>query len=456
MDGRQGPLAASLRFRLSLWISTAILVGAAIAGVYSYMDATDDAHRGQDTQLRHVGYLISRLDAVPTSPISREQVGDVDFDARLVVRFIDAPGVPPAYPARPPHFSTALPDGLQTVKLGDETWRVFVRTNAKGVRVAVAQQTVVRDAAARASAWRTVMPILFLGPVLVLMAALLVRAMFQPLQRLAAQLRERRAHDLGELDRAALPSEVWPFVAEINKLIARTVRALTLQRRFIADAAHALRSPMTAMSLQAERLAASAMPDQARERLGSLSAGLSRTRILLDQLLTLARTQEAGGDVSARVPLKKAIQECLEDLVPLADAKSIDLGVVGDADPAVCGSAVDIGILVKNLIDNAIRYTPDGGRIDISVAEHGGQVLLDIDDTGPGIAAAERERVFDPFYRVLGNGEIGSGLGLAITVAIANPIGATITLLDKPDGSRGLRARVAFPACAPDAGHAEA
>lgn len=456
MDGRQGPLAASLRFRLSLWISTAILVGAAIAGVYSYMDATDDAHRGQDTQLRHVGYLISRLDAVPTSPISREQVGDVDFDARLVVRFIDAPGVPPAYPARPPHFSTALPDGLQTVKLGDETWRVFVRTNAKGVRVAVAQQTVVRDAAARASAWRTVMPILFLGPVLVLMAALLVRAMFQPLQRLAAQLRERRAHDLGELDRAALPSEVWPFVAEINKLIARTVRALTLQRRFIADAAHALRSPMTAMSLQAERLAASAMPDQARERLGSLSAGLSRTRILLDQLLTLARTQEAGGDVSARVPLKKAIQECLEDLVPLADAKSIDLGVVGDADPAVCGSAVDIGILVKNLVDNAIRYTPDGGRIDISVAEHGGQVLLDIDDTGPGIAAAERERVFDPFYRVLGNGEIGSGLGLAITVAIANPIGATITLLDKPDGSRGLRARVAFPACAPDAGHAEA
>lgn len=456
MDGRQGPLAASLRFRLSLWISTAILVGAAIAGVYSYMDATDDAHRGQDTQLRQVGYLISRLDAVPTSPISREQVGDVDFDARLVVRFIDAPGVPPAYPARPPHFSTALPDGLQTVKLGDETWRVFVRTNAKGVRVAVAQQTVVRDAAARASAWRTVMPILFLGPVLVLMAALLVRAMFQPLQRLAAQLRERRAHDLGELDRAALPSEVWPFVAEINKLIARTVRALTLQRRFIADAAHALRSPMTAMSLQAERLAASAMPDQARERLGSLSAGLSRTRILLDQLLTLARTQEAGGDVSARVPLKKAIQECLEDLVPLADAKSIDLGVVGDADPAVCGSAVDIGILVKNLIDNAIRYTPDGGRIDISVAEHGGQVLLDIDDTGPGIAAAERERVFDPFYRVLGNGEIGSGLGLAITVAIANPIGATITLLDKPDGSRGLRARVAFPACAPDAGHAEA
>jgi two-component system OmpR family sensor kinase len=446
MDGREGPIAASLRFRLSLWISTAILVGAAIAGLYSYVDATDDAHHDQDTQLRQVGYLISRLDAVPTAPLAREKVGDVDFDARLVVRFIDAPGAPVPQPARPPYFPPSLPDGLQTVASGSETWRVFIRTNARGVRVAVAQQTDVRDAAARADAWRTVTPILFLGPVLVLMVTLLVRAMFQPLQKLALQLRERREHDLGELDRTALPSEVWPFVAEINKLIGRTVRALARQRRFIADAAHELRSPMTAMSLQAERLAASDMQPEARERLGALSAGLARTRFLLDQLLTLARTQESGGDGLARVALKKTIQDCLEDLVPLAEAKAIDLGVVGDADPVVAGRPVDIAILVKNLVDNAIRYTPAGGRIDISVADGGGSVVLDIDDTGPGIPEEERERVFDPFYRVLGNGEIGSGLGLAITSSIAHQVGASISLLDKPDGTQGLRARVTFPA----------
>jgi two-component system OmpR family sensor kinase len=319
------------------------------------------------------------------------------------------------------------------------------------VRVAVAQQTAVRDAAARSSALRTVMPILFLGPVLVLLVTLLVRAMFQPLQGLAVQLGERRQHDLGELDRAALPSEVWPFVTEINKLIGRTVRALSLQRRFIADAAHELRSPMTAMSLQAERLAASDMPGEARERLGALSAGLSRTRILLDQLLTLARTQETGVEQLTQVALKKAIQECLEDLVPLAEAKDIDLGVVGDADPAVTGRPVDIRILVKNLIDNAIRYTPEGGRVDINVADSGGRVVLDVDDTGVGIPVNERERAFDPFYRVLGSGEIGSGLGLAITLSIANQIGAVIELLDKPDGSPGLRARVVFSARLPQA-----
>jgi two-component system, OmpR family, sensor kinase len=447
MDGRESPVAASLRFRLSLWISAAILVGATIAGLYSYADATDDAHRGQDTQLRQVGYLISRLDAVPTSPMAREQVGDVDFDARLVVRFIDAPGGLSPQAARPPYFSSSLPDGLQTVAMGSETWRVFVRTNNKGVRVAVAQQTAVRDAAARASAWRTVMPILFLGPVLVLMVALLVRAMFKPLQRLAAQLGERRANDLGELARASLPSEVWPFVTEINKLIARTVHVLSRQQRFIADAAHELRSPMTAMSLQAERLAASDMPGEARERLGSLSSGLARTRVLLDQLLTLARTQEAGDKELTQIPLKKAIQDCLEDLVPLAEAKAIDLGVVGSADPLVAGRPLDIKILIKNLVDNAIRYTPPGGRIDIGVTEDAGRIVLDIDDTGPGIPTEERERVFQPFYRVLGSGEIGSGLGLVITVSIAGQIGATISLLDKPDGTPGLRARVTFPAC---------
>ncbi len=445
MDGRKEQLAASLRFRLSLWISTAILIGAAIAGLVSYRAATDEAHRSQDTQLRQVGFLISRLDAVPTSPRTREKIGDVDFDARIIVRFIAAPGTAVASQERPPRFPATLPDGLQTVAVGRETWRVFVRTNSKGVRVAVAQQTAVRDAAARANAWRTVMPLLFLGPVLVLLVMLLVRAMFQPLQTLAAQLGARRAHEVGELDRAALPSEVWPFVTEINKLIARTVRALAQQRRFIADAAHELRSPMTAMSLQAERLAASEMPGEARERLGTLSAGLSRTRVLLDQLLTLARTQESGSDSLSQVPLKKAIQECLEDLVPIAQAKSIDLGVVGDAAPLVSGRPVDIRILVKNLVDNAIRYTPEGGRVDISVSETVSGVVLEVEDSGAGIPPHERERVFDPFYRVLGNGEIGSGLGLAITASIAHQIGASITLGDKDDGTPGLRVRVVFP-----------
>lgn len=451
MDGREGPLASSLRFRLSAWISATILCGAFAAGAYSYVAATADAHRLQDAQLRQIGYIIGKLDAVPASPQARARAGDIDFDARIVLRFIAAEGGRPILcHERPPCFSNDLADGLQTVDSGGEQWRVYVRTNAKGIRAAVAQQTAMRDAIARADAGRTVMPLLVLAPLLVLLVTILVRVMFRPLRTLTTQLGARTEHEVGELDRSALPSEVWPFVAEINRLIARTARTMARQRRFIADAAHELRSPMTAMSLQAERLAASEMSPEAQTRLDALSAGIGRTRILLDQLLTLARTQEAaagsegdGGPVS----LKRAIQECLEDLVPLAEAKAIDLGVVGDADPLVPGPLVDLKTLVKNLIDNAIRYTPHGGRVDIRVdaapVPGDGWVHLHVEDTGPGIPAAERARVFDAFYRVLGNGQIGSGLGLAITGTIAARMGARIALGDAPHG--GLDVHVRFP-----------
>jgi len=458
MDGREGPLAASLRFRLSMWIAATILVGAAAAGVYSYVAATGDAHRLQDTQLRQIGDIIGKLDAVPASPLARDRAGDIDFDARIVLRFIAAEGGRPvACPSRPPCFPHGLEDGLQTVEAAGGPWRVYVRTNARGIRAAVAQQTAMRDAIARADAVRTLVPLLVLAPLLALLVAILVRAMFRPLRTLTAQLGERREHELGELDRSALPSEVWPFVTAINRLIARTARAMIRQRRFIADAAHELRSPMTAMSLQAERLAASDMSDEARKRLDALSAGIGRTRVLLDQLLTLARTQEAArtqkatSDMAGPVSLKRAIQACLEDLVPLAEAKDIDLGVIGDADPLVAGPLVDVKTLVKNLIDNAIRYTPPGGRVDIRVQPHGAWVDLHVEDTGPGIPAAERARVFDAFYRVLGNGQIGSGLGLAITHTIATGMGATIALDDAapgdaPGGGPGLRVHVRFPA----------
>jgi two-component system OmpR family sensor kinase len=445
MDGLQGEIANSLQFKLSLWLSIAIVGIAAAAGAFAFVSALDDAHTGQDNQLRQTGYLISRLDAVPSSPLAREKRGDVDFDARVVVRFLQAPGKAlPLKPERHPVFSNLLSDGLQTVAVGGEEWRVFVKTNDKGVRVAIGQQTTVRDAAARASALRTLMPVLFLVPVLVLLVGALVRQMFKPLKALSDDLGRRSVHDLRALNAPALPSEVRPFVAEINQLLARVGRSMAQQRRFVADAAHELRSPMTAMTLQAERLGAADMPDEARGRLQALVKGLQRTRVLLDQLLTLARTQEPSAETLRNVALEPVIRRVLEDLVPLAEEKNIDLGVVGDVDAQVHAREVDLTVLVKNLVDNAIRYTPAGGRVDIAVSKVHGHVTLQVDDTGPGIAPDERERVFDSFYRVLGNGEIGSGLGLAITRAVAAGIGATIELGDARAPESGLRALVTF------------
>ncbi|RSZ60891.1 two-component sensor histidine kinase [Massilia atriviolacea] len=445
MDGVEGPLGASLRWRLSLWLTLAIVAIAAGTGVISYVWATAEAHSLQDLQLRQTGYLISRLDAVPASPLAREKVGDVDFDARVVVRFLNSGnGKPAATPPRPPVFSSLLSDGLQTVFVGSEQWRVFVKTNARGVRVAVGQQTTVRDAAARASAMRTLTPILLLVPVLVLLVGVLLRQMFKPFETLAAELGGRSEAELGPLRHTGLPSEVWPFVVAINALLVRMGRSLAAQRRFIADAAHELRSPLTAMSLQAERLGAANMPQEARARLDALSAGLQRTRILLDQLLTLARAQEAPRETAATVSIALVIREVLEDLIPLAEAKQIDLGVIGEADGDIRARQVDLKVLVKNLLDNAVRYTPPGGRVDLAVRREGGALILQVDDTGPGIALDERERVFDAFYRVLGNGEIGSGLGLAITRSVAESMQASIALSDARPPQTGLRVTVTF------------
>ena len=445
MDGVEGPVAASLRFRLSLWLTVVIVIIAAAAGVVSFVSATDEAHDMQDHQLRQTGYLISRLDAVPSSPLARERVGDVDFDERVVVRFLRTEhGRPADIAPRPPVFSSLLKDGLQTVLVGKEQWRVFVRTNAKGVRVAVGQQTTVRDAAAQASALRTLMPILLLVPALIALVAVLLRQMFKPFKLLADELGSRTDADLGPLNHAALPSEVWPFVVAINALLVRIERSMALQRRFIADAAHELRSPLTAMSLQAERLSAANMPGEARIRLNALSAGLQRTLTLLDQLLTLARTQEGHSNSVSMISLQHVIRDVLEDLVPLAEAKAIDLGMTSDADGQVQARLVDLKVLVKNLLDNAVRYTPDGGRVDITVQREHGLLMLQVDDTGPGIAPAHRERVFDSFYRVLGNGETGSGLGLAITRTVAENIGAVIELSDARAPQSGLRVRVTF------------
>ncbi|MET0856895.1 MAG: HAMP domain-containing sensor histidine kinase [Telluria sp.] len=444
MDGSKREIAKSLQFKLSMWLSVAIVGIAAAAGVFAFVSALDDAHAVQDNHLRQTGYLISRLDAVPASPLAREKRGDVDFDQRVVVRFLQAPAAPPGKPERHPVLSNLLSDGLQTVLARGEQWRVFVKTNAKGVRVAVGQQPVARDAAARASALRTLMPILFLVPVLMLLVGVLVRQMFKPLKSLSDDLARRSVHDLRELNEPALPSEVRPFVVEINKLLARIGGSVAVQRRFVADAAHELRSPMTAMTLQAERLGAADMPDEARGRLQALISGLQRTRVLLDQMLTLARTQEPSAEKMGDVSLQAVIRQVLEDLVPLAEEKNIDLGVIGDVDAQVHAQEVDMKVLVKNLVDNAIRYTPEGGRVDIAVRKEHGLVTLQVDDTGPGIPAEERERVFDPFYRVLGNGEFGSGLGLAITRTVTASIGATIELGDARAPESGLRALVTF------------
>jgi two-component system OmpR family sensor kinase len=239
---------------------------------------------------------------------------------------------------------------------------------------------------------------------------------------------------------------VRPFVVAINRLFGRVDQAMQSQRRFVADAAHELRSPLTAMSLQAERLALADMSATAQERLQTLRQGIERGRNLLDQLLALAKAQSALEPPTSSTSVQATFRRVLAQLWPLAEAKHIDMGIEGDQDARVQISELDLMTLVSNLVDNAIRYTPDGGQVDVSVTTTEHHAVLCIQDSGPGIPAAERARVFDPFYRTLGNEQVGSGLGLSIVKAITERTGATIHLGDADqNGKLGLSVSVSLP-----------
>jgi two-component system OmpR family sensor kinase len=448
MDGLKRRLNESVQLKLSFTLSLAILVMAIVAGVFSFLSAFDEAHELQDDVLRQVAQLMEQQRLSPAPPTTDVRPKDADEESRVIVQRlseanpsavgVDAGGALP--------LPSTLSDGLHTLEFGGETFRVLVKTTVAGERISVAQEAGFRNEIARDGALRTVMPFLILVPVLLLIVADLVRKMFRPIAALSKEIDQRAEQELHLVEDHHLPVEVRPFAVAINRLLARVGQSMESQRRFVADAAHELRSPLTALSLQAERLAEAEMSGSARERLTVLRQGIERGRRLLDQLLTLARAQSAADLPKSPVSVQGIYRRVLEDLMPLAEAKHIDVGVEGEQDTEVLVSELDMITLVKNLLDNAIRYSPEGGRVDLSVSTADGRTELHIKDNGRGIPVAERDRVFDPFYRALGSEQIGSGLGLSIVQTVANRIGAEI-FLDFSDQEKqtGLDVAVLFP-----------
>lgn len=450
MDGFKIRIRQSLQLRLSASLSIAIIVVAVAAGIFSFVSAFEEAIELQDEQLRQMAVLIARQDTPLRFAKSPKQGPDVDSEFRVAVQLLTPSAASePSLTGELPGLAGDLPEGIQTVETQGVSWRLFVQPLDSGSRIAVGQKTSVRDEVARDGALRTLMPFLVLIPILLLLVADLIRKMFQPLKTLAADLDLRSEDDLREITDASLPSEIRPFVVAINRLLSRVAQSSLEQRRFVADAAHELRSPLTALSLQAERMAAAEMSPEAASRLVTLRKGIHRNRNLLDQLLTLARAQHSPPEVSQQVSVQPIFRQVLEDLMPLAESKGIDLGVTGEMDATVSASEVDLYAMVKNLVDNAIRYTPESGRVDLSVETTGGTVTLTIADTGPGIPEEERVRVYDAFYRVLGTNETGSGLGLSIVKATSTRLGATVHLgYSDPQQKTGLRVQIVFSASA--------
>ncbi|MHC8319670.1 ATP-binding protein [Pseudomonas sp. GB2N2] len=429
MDGFKKRLNDSVQVRLSVTLSLAILIVAVLAGMFAFISAINESHEMQDETLRQVAILFDRQKMTLHYPVVEQVAGD-DEESRIIVQYLadssNANGRGDATTPLP--FPATLADGLSTLSVTGENFRVLVRTTVGGERIVVAQEADVREKEARKSAWRSLLPFLILFPVLLLVVRDLVRKLFRPIAILSEDIDQRDEQALHPIDDHHLPSEIRPFVVAINRLLARVSQSMEVQRRFIADAAHELRSPMTALSLQAERLSVIEMSTAAHERFLPLSLGIERSRNLIDQMLALAAAQSSLDRKPTSVSVHNVFRRVLEDLLPLAERRHIDVGAQSFDDIQVVGNEMDLFILVRNLVDNAIRYTPTGGRVDLAVDSAFDKVILEVKDSGPGICAEEQLLVFDPFYRSLGTEEAGSGLGLAIVKAIADRLGAQIRL----------------------------
>ena len=434
-------MIASLRGRLLIGLTALIVLTGAIGGVFAYRWAFDEAIEIQDSALIQIASLAQNgsINGGRPSP-------EIEEDAQ--VRLIELGNIPHGTSDERQLFG--LKDGFHTARWKGQSIRVLLRTRPDGNRYAAAQPTAVRDDTADDVAVRTLLPIAALIPCLLIVTAFIIAHSLRPMIRLAGNLDARRADDLTPLPNAGAPTELHPFIASINGLLARMRLLMDQQRRFVADAAHELRTPITALSLQAENLDSIELPEAARDRVAALRQGMHRTKHLLEQLLAVARYEaKPFSDQMRRIALDGVAKEVAAELLPQAVDGGIDLGFEIVETVTVRGQPVMLATIIRNLLDNALRHTPHGGRIDIGVYCQDGSAVLQIEDTGPGIATIDLERIFEPFFRGSRPEGEGTGLGLSIVKRIVENLGGRITLENVTGaGQSGVRATVRLPVAA--------
>ncbi len=441
---RLGSRRASLRTSLLVWLLGGVLLVGVAGGFVVYRNALAEADGFFDYHLKETA-LFLRDQPVEYQFPTPIPPSDIAYDFVVQIWTIDGRRIyiGPEQAVLP--NSTAL--GYSTVNTSVGQWRVYGTVSPTKV-VQVAQPMSVRRREAAQLALRTLAPFALLVPLLGLLVWFAVGHALQPLQRLAKAVKARRVTELEPLSDERLPEEVQPLVGSLNDLLGRLTAALERERAFMADAAHELRTPLTALHLQLGTLTRAATEGERTAAMGKLSEGVQRAIRLVEQMLAFARQEPRAEPVRTRFALDELAREVVAELVPLADARRIDLGMSEAQAVLVQGEREAVATLVRNLVDNAVRYTPPGGRVDVSVERSPTvppQAIVKVVDNGPGIAPAERDRVFDRFYRRAGTAAPGSGLGMAIVKAIAEAHGAAV-VLDSGESGRGLAVTVSFPA----------
>lgn len=456
---------ASLFGEILDWMLAPLLLLWPITLFFTYQIAKEIAHRPYDQALAERVKLLQRLvvvDEVTQQPI-------LAAPAPLPWLLHPAGGRPLLYEIRTPQVRLAgnaqLPPPLWTAQLDVHFQEIDYRGEAMRlatlierkyagdapvlVAVQLAESLKPREALVTEVITGVMMPQFLVVPIAVVLVWFGLTQGLAPLRRLQAHLARRRPTDLSPIDPERVPEEIRPLIEAFNRLMTRLEENLSAQRRFIADAAHQMRTPITGLKIQAELARDATTPEELRHDLEGIIASADRAARLINQLLMLARTESSSERVHRFEPtdVSAVLRDALAALYPKAERKGVVLALdEADAPIVLDANGLMLGELFKNVIDNAVTYTPGGGEVTIRLHAAPTALTVTIDDTGPGIAPGDRERVFAPFVRLeqsAGTTE-GSGLGLAIVREIAEQHRARVAIETPPNG-RGTRVVVTFP-----------
>jgi two-component system OmpR family sensor kinase len=431
----------SLRKHLLWWLIPVFVAAAVIATVWTYYMFGSMVSMFMDSQMRVLAdsHAAETLSLPPLRQLTDHEVSK----GSLIVQIWDGQGrlLATSYPALVVPLQAE--NGFEDLQFGTRHWRSYaIHTPERTVQSV--QCLEFRDMVINKQAFQAGLPIALLIPVCAWILWFGACRAMSRLERLARVVAAQDENTISELPTKGVPSEVSPLVIAVNRLLTRLRDAFASQRRFVQDAAHELRTPITAMTLQLENLKACPMDAETAAQVSQFEAGLKRTKRLIEQLLRLAR-QEAPQkpEAASNVELAPFLQELISDLMPCADHRDIDVGLSVDINATVRANPHELRSLLHNLLDNALRYTPEHGVVDVRLFANDGKVVVEIVDSGPGIPPDLLPRVFDRFFRIEGSDTEGSGLGLAIAKHAAERNRIDLHLDNRIERS-GLVARATF------------
>ncbi len=444
----------SLQARLTLLVLFAVMLFGLSAGYESYKSATHEADEIFDAQLAQFAQSLAILarafedehaDPMPP-PIHKYQQSlafqvwhsDDEEDSRILLRSDNASEMLPA---------TMPPEGFSNSKGLKTSWRYFhLRDKKHDIDVLVGQDDMARSELAREVAWHNIIPFLFGLPVLALFTMLAVYLGLEPLRRLTESLHQLTPEQLAPVDVQGAPREVVPVINALNGLLERINRTMENERRFTADASHELRTPIAALRAQVQAAQLSDNKTERMECLVNALQGANRMSHLIEQLLTLSRLDETSSLAGAeQLNLAELTQGCCAEVGMNALKKNIEIELSAETKPAIAGSADMLRIMLRNLLDNAIRYSPEGSRVNVTLSTTSdGRPGLEIADSGSGVSDESLAQLGERFNRLGQSGESGVGLGLSIVRRIAEIHHAEVAF-SRSAVLGGLSVRVIFP-----------